>query len=142
MTVVVGYLLSPAGDAALDVGITEARLRGSELVVMHSSPGGDAERDEDVAAYGAAGDRIQECLEGKEIRFRLVEQVVGNTAAKDIVDVALRERAELVVIGVRRRSLVGKMVLGSTAQDVIMNAPCPVLSVRVPEPPPDGEAAP
>jgi nucleotide-binding universal stress UspA family protein len=142
MTVVVGYLLSPEGDAALDVGIAEARLRGAELVVMHSSRGGDAERDDDVVAYGAAGDRIQECLEGKGIRFRLVEQVVGNAAAEDIVELALRERAELVVIGVRRRSLVGKMVLGSTAQDVIMNAPCPVLAVRVPESPPDGEVAP
>lgn len=139
MKVLVGYVLSPQGDAALEAGIEQARLREAELIVVHSSRGGDAEREEDVAAYGAAGDRIEAHLENTGIRFRLGEHVVGNSPAQDIVGLARREGADLIVIGVRRRSAIGKMVLGSTAQDVIMNAPCPVLSVKAPGPAPKEE---
>jgi nucleotide-binding universal stress UspA family protein len=137
--IIVGYVLSPQGDAALEAGIREAKLRDAELVVMHSSRGGDAEREEDVAAYGAAGDRIEGHLENSGIRFRIGEHVVGNSPAQDIVGLARKEDADLIVIGVRRRSALGKMMLGSTAQDVIMNAPCPVLSVRAPGPLPKEE---
>ncbi len=136
MKIVVGYLLSPQGDAALEAGISEAKLRDAELIVMHSARGGDAEREEDVAAYRAAGDQIEERLEKEGIRFRLGEHVVGNSAAQDIIGLARDESAGLIVIGVRRRSALGKVVLGSTAQDVIMNAPCPVVAVKAPGPPP------
>ena len=50
-----------------------------------------------------------------------------------IVEQASIHEARLVVIGLRRRSPVGKIVLGSTAQAVLFHAPCPVLSVRGPE---------
>jgi nucleotide-binding universal stress UspA family protein len=128
--IVVGYTLSERGDAALDAGILQARLRDAELLVMHSSRGGDAEREEDVAAYAAAGDRIEKRLKSEGLRFRLGEHVVGNSPAEDIIALARSEDADLIVIGLRSRTLVGKMIMGSVAQDVLMNAPCPVLAVR------------
>jgi nucleotide-binding universal stress UspA family protein len=128
--IVVGYTLSERGEAALEAGIAEARLRDAELLVMHSSRGGEAERDEDVAAYAAAGDRIEQRLSSEGLRFRLGEHVLGNSPAEDIVALARSENAHLIVIGLRRRTLVGKVILGSVAQDVLMKAPCPVLVVR------------
>lgn len=128
--IVVGYTLSERGDAALDAGIFQAWLQDAELLVMHSSRGGDSEREQEVAAYAAAGDRIEQRLESEGLRFRLGEHVVGNSPAEDIVALARSENADLIVIGMRRRSLVGKAILGSVAQDVLMNAPCPVLAVR------------
>ena len=54
----------------------------------------------------------------------------GRTPCEDLVWFAEENQVEEIVIGVKRRSKVGKMVFGSTAQYVILNAPCPVVSVK------------
>jgi nucleotide-binding universal stress UspA family protein len=46
------------------------------------------------------------------------------------VQFAAEERAELIIVGIRRRSKVGKLLMGSTAQYIILKAPCPVLTVK------------
>jgi nucleotide-binding universal stress UspA family protein len=100
-TVVVGYVPKPEGEAALDKAIEEARLRGSELIVVHSR------RDHDVRVL-----------------------VRGFEAAEDLASVAEASDAELIVIGLRRRTPVGKLILGSNAQRVLLDAHCPVLAVK------------
>lgn len=129
-TIVVGYVPTPAGEAALEAGISEARIRGAELIVLHSSRGGNLEGAEDIATLDAAAESIRSRLADEAISYRLGEQVLGNRPAEDIVAVARDEEAELIVIGLRNRSLVGKLILGSNAQEVLMNAPCPVLTVH------------
>jgi len=52
------------------------------------------------------------------------------SAGENIVQFARDNAVDLIMIGVKRRSRVGKMLLGSTAQYVILNAPCPVLSLK------------
>ena len=59
-----------------------------------------------------------------------MHQSVGVDVGDEIVRVAEQNHAELVVIGIRTRSPVGKVLMGSVAQTVIMDAPCPVLTVR------------
>ena len=57
--------------------------------------------------------------------------VVGTlTAGKEIVQFAEQNTIDLIVIGVRRRSKVGKLLFGSNAQLIILTAPCPVLTVK------------
>ena len=51
-------------------------------------------------------------------------------AGEQIVHFARREKADIIFLGLRKRSLVGKMLFGSNAQYIILNAPCPVLTVR------------
>jgi len=58
--------------------------------------------------------------------------VRADDLAGEVVDLATELDAEMIVIGMRRRSPVGKLFLGSTAQDVLLNASVPVLTVRVP----------
>jgi nucleotide-binding universal stress UspA family protein len=131
-TIVVGYVLTAEGKAALDWAINEARRDVARLVVIHSARGGDHDKDEDVIAYREAGERIENRLRDEGITdFRLAGLVLGNRPVEDIVDVAKSEEADLIVIGVRRRSSLGKLILGSNAQAIIMEAPCPVLTVRV-----------
>lgn len=128
--VIVGYVLSPEGDAALTAGIEAARLLDAELLVMNSSRGGDAEQEDEVVAMWEAGDDIADRLASKGIPYRLAEHVLGNSPSKDLIDLAVDEGAELIVLGLRQRSKVGKLILGSTAHEVLMGAPCAVLTVR------------
>ena len=55
----------------------------------------------------------------------------ADDLAGEIVDLATELDADMIVIGMRRRSPVGKLFLGSAAQDVLLNASVPVLAVRV-----------
>jgi nucleotide-binding universal stress UspA family protein len=132
MKIVVGYLISPAGEAALDAAVEEARLRGADLLVMQSSRGGPHDSLEEAEAIREAQERIEARLNGQGIQFDLHYYVRGNDPAEDILQVAEEEAAGLIVIGLRQRSRTGKMLLGSNAHDILMHAPCPVLSVRSP----------
>jgi len=128
MSVVVGYVPTREGETALDHAVREARSRGVRLVVVNTSRG-DAlvdERyadDEQLAALGST-------LADTGVDHEVVHTIRGRDASEEILSVARERRAELVVIGLRRRSPVGKLLLGSTAQRVLLDAPCPVLAVK------------
>ena len=119
---VIGYVPKPEGEAALVAGVEEARVRGARLVVVHALLDHGAE----PAYLGEVRGALEEA--GVEHELRLVER--GSEAADDLVGVAEEESADLIVIGLRRRSPVGKLILGSNAQRVLLDAPCPVLTVK------------
>lgn len=123
MSVAVGYVASQEGRAALSAAIREASLRKTGLQIMGPLPGGgsaeaDADIREAIAAAAAAG--VTASLRPNE----------GADAADLMIDASYDEDVELIVIGVRRRSPVGKLFLGSTAQRVILEAGCPVTAVK------------
>lgn len=129
MKVLVGFVKSPEGEAALDAAIAEAELRDAELVVVHSLVGGG--RDEDkLPEYTAALREVGERLDATGLRHQIRELVRGNAPGDDLLRFAQEEPVDLIVIGVRRRSPVGKLVLGSNAQDILLGADCPVLAVK------------
>jgi nucleotide-binding universal stress UspA family protein len=130
MKIVVGYIKSPEGQAALNRAIEEARLRGGQLVVLHSMKGGARDEGEQILAYREELETIESRLAGEGIEFRVRELVRGQSPAEDMVAIADEEGADLIVIGLRRRSPVGKLVLGSNAQDILLSANCPVLAVK------------
>jgi nucleotide-binding universal stress UspA family protein len=66
----------------------------------------------------------------KKIPCNSVLSVRGLEAGEDLVQLAEEKKVDEIVIGVRRRSKVGKIIFGSTAQYVILNAPCPVVTVK------------
>ena len=131
MTIVVGYAPSTQGRAALRAGIRYAERTGSPLLVaahQHAVPGsgGAAATEEEVRAelveQGAD-------LEGVTIR-RGPDREIGEFLLATIEDV----QAELVVIGLRRKSPIGKLNLGASARRVVLGAPCPVLTVKDQDP--------
>ena len=129
-TVVVGYVPKPEGEAALTTAIAEARLRGSKLVVVNSHRGGH-EFDQDKAR-AAEGDMqgVRKVLEDSGISYDIRQLVRGFEPAEDLISIAEASSAELIVIGLRRRSPVGKLILGSNAQRILLDAHCPVLAVK------------
>jgi nucleotide-binding universal stress UspA family protein len=131
MSVIVGYMSSDRGRAALELGLEEARLRDTDLVVVHSLHGAGVDDDEDVVASDRDMETIDEMLSKEGISYSIHNFVRGNSPAEDIVQAATDLDGELVVIGLRQRSSAGKFLLGSNAHEILMNAPCPVLTIRV-----------
>jgi nucleotide-binding universal stress UspA family protein len=128
MTIVVGYVPTPEGEAALDAAIAEARLRDQPLHVINSSRG-DAYIDDRFASKEAL-DGVRARLNASGIVYEVEQEVRGRDAAEEVVDAASRLTASLLVIGMRRRTPTGKLITGSSAQRILLDAPCPVLAVK------------
>jgi len=129
-TVVVGYVPKPEGEAALATAISEAKLRGSKLVVVNSHRGGhDYDQDRAQAAEGEM-DNVRKTLDESGLEYDIRQLVRGFEPAEDLISLGEANSAELLVIGLRRRSPVGKLILGSNAQRILLDAHCPVLAVK------------
>jgi len=130
VTIVVGFVPTKEGRAALTRAVDEARMRRSRLVVINSNRGG---RDFDEDATRAADtelQRVSEELTGDGLELEVRQLVRGNEPAEDLISVANETEADLIVIGLRRRTPVGKLILGSNAQRILLDAPCAVLAVK------------
>jgi nucleotide-binding universal stress UspA family protein len=128
--VVVGMVPNPRGQAALAHGLRESRLRGARLVVVNASRG-DALVDEDFL-QGEALTRLHEELAASGVAAELRQPVHGRDVAEELAEVVAETAAELLVIGMRRRSAVGKLLMGSAAQRILLEVDCPVLAVKGP----------
>ncbi|GAB3264963.1 universal stress protein [Nocardioides dilutus] len=129
-TVVVGYVPKPEGEAALSAAIAEAKLRSSTLVIVNSHRGGDSFDGEKALRADAELDDVRARLEAAGVDFEIRQLVRGFEPAEDLIGIAQSTDAELIVIGLRRRTPVGKLILGSNAQRVLLDAPCAVLAVK------------
>lgn len=130
MTILVGYIPSPLGDAALDRAVEEALGHQTDLVVLNFARG---EEHEDVARI--SDDQTTELvrrLEATGVAHTVRRERASHSPADEILATAEEVSAELIVIGLRRRSPTGKLLFGSTAQSVLLGAECPVLAVKAP----------
>ncbi|WP_270886987.1 universal stress protein [Pedococcus sp. 5OH_020] len=128
MTVLVGFVPNPFGEAALTAGVAEARRREEPLLVVNMS------RDDVLADAHRAGEgelaRVRRDLDelGLTSEVRRIEE--GNDPSEVLLEVAGEVDASVIVIGLRHRSPVGKLLLGSSAQRILLDAACPVLAVK------------
>jgi nucleotide-binding universal stress UspA family protein len=132
-TIVVGYVPKAEGRAALRRAAEEARLRRARLIVINSSRGGRDFDDEDAIRSEHELDQVRKQLADADVESEIRQLVRGKDVADDLIDVAEETSAEFIVIGLRRRSPVGKLILGSNAQRILLDAPCPVLAVKAGE---------
>lgn len=130
MSVVVGYVATPEGTAALEAAAAEATTRGVRLVVILSERSSRFGADAPDVTRAATAVRERLAATTVEHDVRVVTQ--GRDVAEEIIEAAQESGAELIVIGLRRRSPVGKLLLGSNAQRILLDAPCPVLAVKPP----------
>jgi nucleotide-binding universal stress UspA family protein len=129
MTIVVGSVPTPEGEAALARAGEEARLRAETLVVVSSTRGESGVGP--VYPQTSTLMRMVAGLKGDGVEVEVEHRERSTDAADDILSVADAVKASLVVVGLKKRSAVGKLVLGSTAQTVMLRARCSVLGVRV-----------
>ena len=127
MTIVVGYSADAFGRAALEHGIAEAKRRDTTLRVINSTSG-NAYVDSHFAQTGEVHN-IEEQLANCGVEFEL-SQPVGVDTAEELLKAMDHPEAELLVIGIRHRSPVGKLLLGSVSQQLLLECPKPVLAVK------------
>lgn len=130
MTIVVGFVPTKEGRAALERAVEEARTRQTALVVINSNRGGRDVEDETAKAAEAELQRARDDLTAEGLTVDVRQLVRGNEPAEDLIAVATETDADLIVIGLRRRTPVGKLILGSNAQRILLDAPCAVLAVK------------
>jgi len=132
MKIVVGYVMTDEGRAALEWAVEEAKRHDTEIVVVHSIKGGrsmEAE-EEEILAHRKELDMIEQRLTEAGIPHVIRRLIRGLSPAEDLIQVVSEEGADMIVIGLRRRSRTGKLLVGSNAQEILLNANCPVLAVK------------
>ncbi|QTG81604.1 universal stress protein [Arthrobacter crystallopoietes] len=122
MTILVGYKRTPEGQAALGHGLEAASSTGAPLAIFPLADRDEAADLREDAALNAAieaGATLLQSTRG------------GGHPAEELLDTAAEHDVALIVIGVRNRSRVSKLLLGSDAQSIILGATAPVLTVKV-----------
>lgn len=128
MTILLGYKPNALGDAALERAIEEARRHEDRLVVLNVARGDSAIEDDRVSDPQA--EKLARRLAESGIEHEVELLVEPGDVADEVIEAAERLDADLIVIGLRHRTAVGKLILGSDAQRILMHASCPVLAVK------------
>lgn len=128
MTILVAYVPRPEGQAALDKGIEIAGRRKEALVVVNTSRGGSGE-DPSMADVQDV-ERVEKLLRASGVDATFKQFVRGKSAIEEIEQMVDSLRVSLLIIGLRKRTPVGKLFLGSVAQEILLTVPCPVLAVK------------
>ncbi|NTW42534.1 MAG: universal stress protein [Cellulomonadaceae bacterium] len=128
MIIIVGYTPTPEGDAALEHAIKEAHNHGDELHVVNVSATSDP--PEATFASDTEITAVRKRLDGEGVTYTLRQLVRGKDAAEEIIGLSQEHEVRGIVIGVRHRTPVGKLLLGSNSQRILLEAQCPVIAVK------------
>ncbi|MFY7065750.1 universal stress protein [Nocardiopsis changdeensis] len=127
MTVVLAHAPVDSAEAAFGAAVRQASLQGWDLVIANA-----ASHDAPADTRAVGGSTLQSLVERARqegVQARAVH-LADSDAAAALLNLTEKADAELLVIGVRHRSAIGKLLVGSTAQRLILEAKCPVLSVK------------
>jgi len=130
MKILVAYNGTKESDAALQVAQTQAGIYNAKLVVVSSSEGGKGEKIEDINKIKQDLERIQRDISKDGLECEVEQLARGLTPGEDIVLYAEENGIDQIYVGIRKKSRTSKLILGSTAQFIILKAKCPVTSVK------------
>ena len=130
MKILVGYNGSEVSRAALSQAKSYAKTFDALVYVVVSLEGGVGEKIEEISAATENLKFAQAYLEKDGLRCETEQLVRGLTPGEDLVQYAKEKEIDHLFVGIEKKSKTRKMLLGSTAQYVILKAPCPVTSVK------------
>ena len=130
MKILVGYDGSNVAKEAVSIAEMHATVFKGEILLVHSMVGGPEVPRKDFERAENNLDYEKKHLADKKIPCDAILSVRGLEAGEDLVQLAEEKKVDEIVIGVRRRSKVGKIIFGSTAQYIVLNAHCPVVTVK------------
>jgi len=130
MKIVVGYKESKLSKGILDLVKQHAKAFDATVYIISSLEGGVGEKIEEIDVAKGELNYAEEVLKEVGIKAESELLIRGLSPGEDIVEFAKDKEADEIIVGVKMKSKVGKFLLGSTAQYVILNAECPVVSVK------------
>ena len=135
MSVAVAHQINQASDGVLAAAVAEAAVRETNLVALHVVTAKDLDTEE--ALTQGIGDLVAAAVAAHdgpavkwEVKVAASEGSGVDHTATAILDAVDKLGTDLLVIGARRRSAVGKAFLGSVTQEVLLECPVPVLVVK------------
>jgi nucleotide-binding universal stress UspA family protein len=128
MTILVAYVPRPEGQAALEKGIELAKERNEFLIVVNATPGGTGEDPSRADAQDV--ERIEQLISVSGIQSEFKQFVRGKNAVEELQDMVAANNVSMLVIGLRKRTAVGKLIMGSMAQEILMTIDGPILTVK------------
>jgi nucleotide-binding universal stress UspA family protein len=130
MKILVGYDGTNSAKEALNLAKTHAKAFGGNInVVTSMEKGTDAQREQ-IEQSERGLEWAKSLFDENDIPCQTHLLIRGMTSGEDLVEFAEENKIDEIIVGVKRRSKVGKLLMGSTAQYVILNAPCPVVTVK------------
>jgi len=130
MKFLVAYNGSEVAKRALVLAKEHAKILDAEVMIITSMEGGTREKPEEIAKAKEDLDYAMASLREAGITCEGYELARGLTPAEDLVMFAEENEVDQIYVGVEKRSKVGKILLGSTAQYIILKAHCPVITVK------------
>lgn len=130
MKILLGYREGRVGSEATEIALKQAKAFGAEVFIVNSHVGGDKTEKQKIDRAEKALTQMGQMFTDEGIKTETHLLVRGLEPGEDIVKFAKEKMVDLIIIGVENRSKVGKLIFGSTAQVVILDAPCPVLTVK------------
>lgn len=129
MSILVGYVPSPTGEAAVDAAIEEANWRGVKLRIANSRKRGPLV--EGTVAEDADLEAVKKRAEDAGVDVEVFALAHEDDVVDSLLEAADAWSVDLIVIGMRKRSQVGKFIMGSSAQRILLQADVPVMAVKV-----------
>jgi len=131
MNILVGYDGSAAAREALGLAKKHSKVWGAKIDVLNCMAQNRELNYEDIQMVEHKLEReVHDHLNSEDIPYETHLVISGLQSGEDLVQFAEQNKIDEIVIGVRRKSKAGKLLFGSTAQYVILNAPCPVVSIK------------
>ena len=130
MKFLVGYNGSAEAKAALLLAGEFAKIFDAMVFVMASLEGGTGEKLEDINQAKENLREAKEIFDEKGVECETHQMARGLAPGEDLVKFAEENQIDQIYVGIEKKSKTSKLLLGSTAQYVILNAPCPVITVK------------
>ena len=130
MNIMVGYDRSNVAKEALALAKKHAKAFDGTVFLLTALAQSPELQLEDIQKAEHELERLQNSFKEDGIPCETHAIVSSLTAGEDLVQFAQDNQIDEIVIGVRRRSKVGKLLFGSNAQYIILQAPCPVVAVK------------
>lgn len=136
MKLLVSYNGSDVAKAALDLARKHADAFGATICLLNSAEGGEGESPEAMEKTANDLEEARTFLTASGVSCETHQLARGMSPAEDIVRFARENRIDQIFVGVETKSKTQKIILGSTAQYVILKAGCPVTTINTPVIPP------
>ncbi len=131
MKILVCYGGSESSMKALQFSLTDEDISSVKFEIVKSVTRQEPLDHRDIEdAEKMLEKEIQSILNGKDIQYETHLLVSSNSAGENLIKFAEINKVDKIYVGVKKRSKAGKLLLGSTAQHVVLHAPCPVVTVK------------